>query len=104
MSGAKRIRAVGRSGARARRIEYGYHALPGANVATSRTIWFEEESRDFPTRVYSVGPHPLPSGRAGARRVEAGETALLGSKKTVAHVVRVTGESDDRPGRAMLKA
>ena len=53
-----------------------------------------------PTRVNGVGPRPLAGARARTRRVEDGETAMLGPDETVPHIVRVTAESYDCPRRA----
>ena len=58
-----------------------------------------EESRNSPTRVDGVGPRPLAGARARTRRVEDGETAILGPDETVPHIVRVTAESYDCPRR-----
>ena len=46
-----------------------------------------------------VGPRPLAGGCARTRRVEDGETAILGPDETVPHIVRVTAESYDCPRR-----
>jgi hypothetical protein len=58
-----------------------------------------EESRNSPTRVDGVGPRPLAGARARTRRVEDGESAILGSDETVPHIVRVRAESYDCPRR-----
>ena len=86
--------------ARARRIEDGNHAVLGANVAVGHRRGVEEESRNFPGRVYGISPCPLGGGRACTRRVEDSETAIFGPDEAVPHIVRVPAESDDRAGRA----
>ena len=54
-------------------------------------------SRNRPTRIDGVGPCPLAGARARPRRVEDGETAIVGPDETVPHIVRVTAESYDCP-------
>src|SRR5207249_7614791 len=54
-------------------------------------------------RVYGISPCPLAGGRACTRRVEDGETALLGPNEAVPHIVRVTAISDDRPRRGDIE-
>ena len=56
-------------------------------------------SRNRPTRVDGVGPCPLAGSRARTRRVEDGETAILGPDETVPRIVRITDVSYDCPGR-----
>ena len=52
-------------------------------------------SRNGPARVDGVGSRPLAGCGPSTRRVEDGETAILGPDKTVSHFVRVTDESYD---------
>ncbi len=60
----------------------------------------EEESRNFPGRVYGISPCPLAGGCACTGRVEDDEITVLRPDETVPHIGCVPAESGDRPGRA----
>ena len=62
-----------------------------------RTDGIRKEPGNRPTRVDGVGPCPLAGTRARTRRIEDGETAMLGPDESVAHIAGITAESHDCP-------